>query len=218
MPREEGEGGETTWVKQAPIKTWCNGITVEHLLGEVLDVKGCGLPRNHLMTTKSIAAEREREREHTGYNNVYQISSKCVQVYIYCWGWFWFRNQDYSLVPRSPFNTESLRTRLPRLVQTNTLLSSHTPSFRMETDESQECERLKRRLSNGAMCYILRWADGSYGYMYTVAATDKCTLAGRLPIHSCLQCRQNVWSSSYLDWPGKKSQRALTSRRMSLHG
>lgn len=57
MPREGGRGGgvgETIRVKQALIK-----ITVEHLLGEVLDVKGCGLPRNHLVTTKSIATERE---------------------------------------------------------------------------------------------------------------------------------------------------------------
>ena len=38
-------------------------MTVRHLLGEVLDVKGCGLPRNHLVTTKSRERERERERE-----------------------------------------------------------------------------------------------------------------------------------------------------------
>ena len=40
-------------------QTLINAITVKHLLGEVLDVKGCGLPRNHLVTTKSIATERE---------------------------------------------------------------------------------------------------------------------------------------------------------------
>ena len=46
------------------------------MLGEVLDVKGCGLPRNYLMTTKSIAAEREGEREHTAY----VITAICIHM------------------------------------------------------------------------------------------------------------------------------------------